>query len=543
MKSPATLLSSAATYSNNSRDFRRRFILTTTMRADLLLANGAIHTCAGINPANYLAVTNGHVAGAGRGSGKSWVGRNTEVIDLRGKSITPGLIDGHIHFLDYAFNLDGVQLVQCKDRNDVLNTLRERARRLDPGEWVFGRGWRATQMGGLPHRKMLDEIFPRNPVVLHSHDEHSRWLNTKALEACGITKATPVDGGFVGADPDGSANGILGENAVALLRPHLPVPDAETRRRALLRAQNEMHRLGVVGIHSMDANKAFSDLQDLNSQQKLKLRVFHSIPVRQLEQAVEIGMKTGMGDGFFRFGPVKIFSDGALGSKSAWMLEPFLESDQTGIEILSEGELTEKIRIALSNGIAVAVHAIGDRANRQALNAYEKNAHLLTLPHAASRIEHAQLLHPQDVPRFAKIGVVASMQPYHAISDQPLAIRFWGSRAQYSYAWQSLLAGGATLLFGSDSPVEDPDPLQGLRAAVQRWNWEDRSQTISPHDALLAYTRIAAYASGELSYRGTLEPGKLADLTVFSEDPLKSGFQDVRVVGTAVQGEFVYRDF
>lgn len=514
------------------------------MKADLLLANGVIHTCATKHPARYLAVGNGRILAAGRGTGRSWIGRNTEVIDLRGKAVTPGLVDGHIHFFDYAFNLDRVQLVDCKNREEVMGTLRERAKRIAPGEWVFGRGWRATQMGGLPHRKMLDEIFPENPVVLHSHDEHFRWLNTKALRACGITAAVPVAGGFIGADPDGSADGILGENAIALLRPHLPVTDADSRHRALLRAQNELHRLGITGIHSMDANNAFGDLQDLNARNQLRLRVFHSIPIRQLEHAVEIGIKTGTGDDWFRFGPVKIFSDGALGSKSALMLQPYLESDnQTGIEIIAEAELSEKIHLALSNGIAVAVHAIGDRANRQCLNAFAKNAEWLTVPRATSRIEHAQLLHPDDIPRFAKIGVIASMQPYHAISDQPLAVRFWGDRSRYSYAWDSLLQSGATLLFGSDSPVEDPDPLQGLRAAVARWNWNERAQTISPLETLLAYTRIPAYASGEIQHRGTLEPGKIADLTVFSSDPVASEFADVKVIGAALQGDFIYRDF
>ncbi|HSP05990.1 MAG TPA: amidohydrolase, partial [Acidobacteriota bacterium] len=433
--------------------------------------------------------------------------------------------------------------VPCRDRNEVISALRERAKHVAPGEWILGRGWRISQMGGFPHRKTLDDIFPENPVVLHSHDEHLRWLNTKALQACGITQAVPVDGGFVGADPDGSANGILGENAIALLRPHLPVPDRESRRRALIRAQQEMHSLGIVGIHSMDAGNAFGDLQDLHADGRLHLRVFHSIPIRQLEHAVEIGLKTGMGDDWFRFGPVKIFSDGALGSQSAWMLEPYLEGGAVGIEIMPEQELTDKIKLALTNGIAVAVHAIGDRANRQCLNAFQANAHLLGIPSASSRIEHAQLLHHDDIPRFAQIGILASMQPYHAVSDQPLAERYWGDRARYSYAWRSLLEQGATLLFGSDSPVEDPDPLQGLQAAVQRQNWTDRSQTISAAQTLLAYTRTPAYASGELKHRGTLERGKLADFTIFSDDPVRAEFRDVRVLGTAIQGNFVYRDF
>ncbi|HSP07656.1 MAG TPA: amidohydrolase family protein, partial [Acidobacteriota bacterium] len=168
------------------------------MKADLLLVNGPIYTGAHNQPADYLAILNGQILAAGRGAGTQWRGRNTEVIDLRGKSMTPGLIDSHIHFLDYAFNLERVQLVRCKDQNEVKSTLRERAKHVAPGEWVFGRGWRISQLGGFPHRRTLDDIFPENPVVLHSHDEHFRWLNTKALQACGITQAVPVDGGFVG---------------------------------------------------------------------------------------------------------------------------------------------------------------------------------------------------------------------------------------------------------------------------------------------------------------------------------------------------------
>ena len=518
-------------------------VANMSTKADLLFTGGPIYTGAAKNPAGFLAISEGKVLAVGRGSGKIWRGKKTEVIDLRGISVTPGLVDSHIHFLDFAFNLERVQLVDCRDLLHVLQLLRDRARNVQPGEWILGRGWRETQLGGFPHKKLLDEIFPENPVVLHSHDEHFRWVNTRVLQIAGITGATKIDGGFVGVDADGSPSGILGENAIALLRPHVPVPDREFRRRALLRAQHTLHRCGIVGLHSMDANKAFGDLQDLHTMDQLRLRILHSIPIRQLEEAVEIGMKSGFGDRWFRFGMVKIFSDGALGSRSALMLEPYLETNETGIEILPEPELKEKIQLALSNGIAVAVHAIGDRANRQCLNAFEANAEHLSTPVCRSRIEHAQLLHPSDIPRFAQIGLLASMQPYHAVSDQPLAERFWGKRAQHAYAWRNLLQSGTGLIFGSDAPVEDADPMQGLRAAIHRENWQDRRQTLNPMQTLIAYTLAPAYASGEANLRGTLEPGKFADLTIFSEDPIRTAFSGARVLGTVLEGEFVYRDF
>jgi predicted amidohydrolase YtcJ len=293
-------------------------------------------------------------------------------------------------------------------------------------------------------------------------------------------------------------------------------------------------------LHSTDGNEAFGDLQDLHHQRKLQLHVFHSIPLTQMDDAVRVKLKSGFGDAWLRFGFVKIFSDGTLGSHTASMLEPFESTQNFGLDTISESELAERIGTALKSGIAVAVHAIGDRANRQTLNAFERNRQFLNVPRAASRIEHVQLLHTGDVERFRAIGVVASMQPHHAISDRDLAEKYWGNRSRYSYAWRSLLDTGARLIFGSDAPIENPDPLEGLQAAVHRWNWEDRSQTIEPFQALAAYTIEPARASGQSDSFGSLEPGKLADFIVFSDDPIRAQFRDCKVVATAIGGRFVY---
>ena len=290
---------------------------------------------------------------------------------------------------------------------------------------------------------------------------------------------------------------FLEKTRSALLQLTISKPNQDSRKKSILKAQLHLHAFGIVGLHSTDGNEAFGDLQDLHARSKLQLRVFHSIPLSHLEQAVEIRLKSGLGDRWLRFGFVKIFSDGTLGSHSAAMLQPFDGTDTTGLETISEQTLTEKIEMALKNGIAVAVHAIGDRANRQTLNAFERNSSFLNVPFAQSRIEHAQLLHPDDIPRFAGIGIVASMQPHHAISDHDLAQKYWSKRSKYAYAWRSLQKSGARLIFGSDAPIENPDPLEGLRAAVHRWNWEDRQQTISPVEALAAYTIQPAAASGE----------------------------------------------
>ncbi len=513
------------------------------MKADLILVNGPIYSGMRSGPFSYLAVRENRILAIGRGSGRAHVGRNTEIIDLRGKAVVPGIIDSHLHLLDYAWSLQRINLEPCLTSHEVISQLKERAQNTVPGEWILGRGWRQDQFHGFPNKKLLDDIFPLHPVALNSRDGHFLWVNSVALKVSGLEKAVDVSGSYVGKNADGGPDGIFGESAVELMTPHISKPDAESRKCSLVAAQQKLHEFGIVGLHSTDGNQAFGDLQDLHRQSKLRLRIFHSIPLSQLDEAVKISLKSGFGDAWFRFGFVKIFSDGTLGSQSAWMLQPFHETNTTGIETISERELTEKIGVALKNGIAVGVHAIGDRAGRQVLNAFEANSPWTGVPCARSRIEHAQILNPEDIPRFRKIGVLASMQPHHAISDHEAALRYWGERSRYSYAWRSLQDSGAMLIFGSDAPVESPDPLQGMRAAVHRSNWEDRRQTISAINTLAAYTRNPAVASGEESERGTLEPGKLADFVIFSDDPIATEFQNTCVTGTAIDGKFVYRNF
>jgi predicted amidohydrolase YtcJ len=509
------------------------------MKADLLLTNGPIYSGVHPKPFRYLAVGDNRILAIGRGNGKQYIGRNTTIIDLREKSVLPGIIDSHLHLLDYAWSVERVNLERCTNSHEVTEMLKSVP---SSAEWVLGRGWNREQFGGFPHKKLLDEIFRDRPAALNSRDGHFLWANSRALEKAGLNQPIQIDGGYVGQDASGSLSGILGENAVGVITSHIPKPSADSRKRSLLAAQSHLHKVGIVGLHSTDGNQAFGDLQELHAESKLKLRVFHSIPLSQLEKAVEIQLKSGLGDDWFQFGFVKIFSDGTLGSQSAAMLEPFQGTNETGLDTIPENGLTDKIRLALENGIAVGIHAIGDRANRQTLNAFEKNAALLNVPRAHSRIEHVQLLHPRDVQRFKKIGIVASMQPHHAISDYELAERYWGPRIQFAYAWRSLLDSGARLIFGSDAPIEDPDPLFGLRAAVHRWNWKDRSQSISPFEALAAYTIHPAEASGESQNRGSLECGKLADFILFSEDPIRANFENCKVVATAIDGKFVYQE-
>jgi predicted amidohydrolase YtcJ len=513
------------------------------MKADFVFVNGPIYSGVHSKPFRYLAIAGNRVLAIGRGSGKQYIGRNTISIDLKGKGITPGITDSHLHLLDYAWSLGRMNVESCKTSAEVTQKLQERAQQENTSEWILGRGWNREQFGGFPHKKILDEIFPDRPVALNSRDGHFLWTNSLAIRIANLTGAEEVNGGYLGKDSAGKPDGILGENAVELITRHISKPDSNARKNSLLTAQKRLHEKGITGLHSTEGNQAFGDLQDLHSEKRLCLRVFHSIPLSQLEEAVRVSMKSGLGDSWFRFGFVKIFSDGTLGSHSASMLEPFQGTDTIGMDTISEEDLTAKIRLALRNGIAVGVHAIGDRANRQTLNAFENNSELLNVPAAKSRIEHVQLLHPNDISRFKKIGIIASMQPHHAISDCTLAETYWGSRADYAYAWQSLRKAGATMIFGSDAPIENPDPMEGLSAAVHRANWNNRFQTISPIEALSAYTIGPAIASGEGSFKGSLEPGKVADFVLFSEDPIRDAFQNCRIVATVIDGKFVYQNF
>ena len=287
------------------------------MKADLLLANGPIYSGVHSKPFGYLAIHGNRILAIGRGSGGGFRGRNTQTIDLRGRAVTPAIIDSHLHLLDYAWSMERLNLEPCRNETEVRATL---AATQPSGEWVLGRGWNREQFEGFPHKKILDAIFPDNPVALNSRDGHFLWANSKAIEKAGVRTDQSVAGGSIGKDPSGELNGIFGENAVGLITAHISKPDSESRKASLLNAQTKLHAFGIAALHSTDGNEPFGDLQKLHEESKLQLRVFHSIPLNQLQNAVSLRLKSGFGDDWLRFGFVKIFSDGTLGSHSASML-------------------------------------------------------------------------------------------------------------------------------------------------------------------------------------------------------------------------------
>lgn len=476
-----------------------------------------------------------------------------EELDLAGKRAVPGLTDSHIHFVNYGLNLDRVELTAAPSLDVVKQRVDYAARAASQGEWVRGWGWDHSLWPEprFPDRHALDDVSPRVPVALRRKDGHMTWLNSAALVAAGIT-ATTADppGGRIGRDTHGEPNGLLFENAQDLAYRAMPEVTSGQAERAARRAQSELHRVGVTGIHVPEAAFAFRALQALDRAGDLALRTTMMLTHDGLDAAIGTGIASGFGSPFLRAGPVKLFVDGSLGSETAAMLSPFERSDNTGMLILSADEIATSVERAAHAGLACAIHAIGDRANRVVLDAFERTRNVWAPRDLRQRIEHVQVLHPDDLPRLARLGVVASVQPIHATQDMDLVDKLWGPRGRHAYAFKSLLDSGTHLAFGSDAPVETPDPLAGLYAAVARrrpdgrpdagWYAEER---IGVADAIAAYTTGAAYAAGLETASGCLTPGRGADVTVLTEDIMSGPAETIlraRVAHTVVDGRVVY---
>ena len=540
------------------------------MGPDLVLFNGIIHTMDPAAPiASAVAIRSGRIMFVGIDEdARAALGANPEVVNLERRCVVPGLTDAHLHFRWYAESLDAVD-AEMPTLEQALERVAEKARRAGPGVWVTGSGWNhnvwtgQTGAGGFPTRQHLDRVAPRNPVALKAKSGHAMWVNSMALERAGISAATsdPVGGKIVRESTgDGrTPSGILLENALALVQAAIPAPSVRELAVLMKAAQAALHRVGLTGIHDYDGVLAFQALQEMEASGELTLRVVKGIPRELLEEAIALGLRTGFGGERLSIGALKMFADGALGPQTAWMLEPYEEARDggCGIPTLTEDQMTDDIRRANASGISCAVHAIGDAACRAMLNACEKAASSAGGPARGAprnRLEHAQLLHPDDLPRLARLGVIASMQPLHATSDMLIADRHWGARCAGAYAWRSLLQSGARLAFGSDCPVEIPDPLAGIHAAVTRrradgspgpegWRPE---QKLTVEEAVRAYTVGAAYAAGRERERGQIASGMLADLTVLDRDIFAiepHAIRETRAIATVVDGIFVHRAF
>ncbi len=482
---------------------------------------------------------------------------------LQGKVVIPGLTDAHIHLEHYAL---GLQKIDCETstRQECLQRVAERARTTPPGTWILGHGWNQNVWPeGFGCAAHLDAVAPHHPVYLTAKSLHAAWANSAALRLAGVSAATPDPaGGRFGRDPQGNPDGLLFENAMQVVERAIPEPSVDEVAAAIRQAQTTLWAMGVTGAHDFDRWRCFAALQLLRQRGELRLRVLKSIPLENLPDATALGLRSGFGDDWLRIGGVKAFMDGALGPQTAAMLQPYEGAPENrGMLFMDAEELFEHGRLAMENGLPLAVHAIGDRANHEALDAFaqlreleaeqaRRGASVAPLRH---RIEHVQVIHPDDVGRLAALGVIASMQPIHATSDMLMADRFWGARSALAYAWKAQLEHGARLAFGSDAPVESPNPFWGLHAALTRQRQDGSpspqgwypQQRLDLNQALLAYTQGPAYAAGWEDKLGKLSPGYYADLLVLEVDPFECPPQELyalRPQATMVNGEWVYQN-
>jgi predicted amidohydrolase YtcJ len=537
-------------------------------RPDTVLYNGTIHTMEAQTPlASAIAFSGDRIAalasdavGGDRLQGA--LAPDGRAIDLRGRTVIPGLIDAHLHFVQYSLRLEQVDIYELPSLGQTLDRVAAHVATLRPGQWVGGGGWNCNLWGegAFPTRHDLDRVTPDHPAALSSKDGHSLWVNTRAMQLAGLSAQTlDVPGGGIYRDAEGIPTGILQENAMGLVYDVIERPSHAEMLDACRHGLGRAHRAGLTGIHDCEGAAALRVFQELAQDGELTLRVLAHIPTESLDAAIELGVRDGLGNEWLRLAGIKAFVDGSLGSRSAWMLEPYEGCPgNCGIPTTTEQALGELLRKANGAGLSVAVHAIGDAANRAVLDAVAMCATATAsacgavAPPVRNRIEHVQRLHPDDVPRLAALSVIASGQPIHATADIDLVERYWGARGATSYAWRSLLEEGTVLAFGSDAPVESISPLVGIHAAVTRrrangypgpkgWHPE---QSLTVGQAVRAYTMGAAYASGEERLKGSLRAGKLADLAVldrdiFSIDPME--ILQAQVVATVVGGRFVYQ--
>lgn len=528
------------------------------MFANLVLYNANIQTMDKTMPtAEAIAIQGNRILALGSSVAmRELLVPNGQAIDLQGQTVFPGFIDAHLHFLSYGLSLQQIDLVGADSLNSALERVENRAKSTEASRWLTGRGWdQANWNGGhFPNKRDLDTVAPAHPTFLRRKCGHAGWANTKALELAGITASTPdPDGGEIERDPaTGEPTGILLERAMDLVGNLIAEPTHEEAVEAVRIAMHHVHKMGIVGVHNMEGAPALRAFQQLREDGELGLRLLQQIPEADMDEAIRVGIRSGFGDDWIRIGAVKIFSDGALGARTALMVEPYEgEPDNYGIAVATADHLDKQVEKAARNGLAVHIHAIGDQANRNVLDAVEKTRKAGIGRHLRHRIEHAQVLHPDDVSRFVELGVIPGMQPIHCTQDMVYADANWGARSRLAYAWSSLLSTGAVLAFGSDAPVETPDVLQGIYAAVTRrrtdgFPSEDGwypEECVSPQEAVYAYTMGAAYSGGEELTKGSLTAGKLADLVVLDRDIFVGPPEEIletKVTKTMVDGKFVF---
>lgn len=476
--------------------------------------------------------------------------RRAKSIDLKGRLLLPAFSDAHTHYLYFSRTLGNVDMQGCKSLNEALDRIRKHAKS-HPTGWVKGGNldvnmWKT----GWPSAADLDRVVPNRPAAIFTHDYHSLWANTKAMAIAKITRETPdPPGGKIERDSKGNPTGMFFETADKLVADCIPDPTELQDERLIRKTQSLAHQVGVAAIGDMGEAATLRVFASLAAKDQLRLRLWKSIPLQHMDNAIASGLRSGIGNAWIKIGSVKVFTDGALGSQTAWMYDPYTGSkDNRGICRTPKKEFEDIVKRATSHGLSLCVHAIGDAAVGQAISIMGK--HRKRFPaNQPPRIEHLQLLHPKDLKKLVRSGIIASMQPSHLLSDRDIADKHWGKRSRNAFTFRTLWDNGVIMAFGSDVPIEPIRPLDGIGAAVHRAKPTDRrgpwhpKERLSVWEAVWGFTMGAAIAAGDQEERGMLKPGYLADLVVldrniFTIAPHK--IFDTQVDMTVVNGEIMH---
>jgi len=534
--------------------------------ADLVLTNGVIHTVDEKNPsAQAIVIAGDRIAYVGsNAAAQNRVSDKTRVIDLGGKTVVPGFIDSHYHFQGvgrraFDLNLDG-----CKSLEEFLSRIQNWTTGKQPGDWITGRGWMEEDWPDkkFPTRTELDRIVPELPVYLNRADGHMALVNSKALEIAGITEATPdPPGGGILKDGRGKLNGLLVDKAMSLVARHIPSNSAEMQEKYALKANAVALAYGLTTIH--DAGSGWDTInlwKRLYNEEKMQIRIYEFVrgPGGDVKTLLQKGAEIGLFDHHLTIRGIKISIDGALGSRGAALLENYSDENTRGLFLWQDDQVYPTIKAATEQGLQVAIHAIGDAANRKVLDLYERAFNEVPvekrkIADPRFRIEHAQIVDPADIPRFKKLGVIPSMEASHAIGDLHFAIRRLGlNRLSGAYAWRTFIDQGNYIAGGSDAPVEEGNPLIEFYASFARrdttgfstdgWHPELR---MTREEALKSLTIWGAMAAFEEDLKGSLMPGKLADLVVLDRDLMTAPENElfkIKVLMTIVGGKVVFEN-
>lgn len=527
---------------------------------DLIVLNAAVRTMDDSQPAaEAVAVAGNRIVAVGRSAElKPLAGPRTRLIDAGGRTVLPGFNDAHVHWLTGGFSITNVNLRNAKSPEELARLLGDFARRLPKGRWILEGNWDHENWPGaaLPTKQMIDAVTPDHPVLVNRLDGHMALANSLALKLAGVTRDTKdVPGGLIVRDVNGEPTGVLKDAAMSLVERVVPPPSREEKLTASRAATEHAATLGVTSVQDMSAGDDVGLYQYLLERGELKTRIHCLRSIVSWEVLEKTGVRAAFGSEWLRIGGLKGFSDGSLGSTTALFFEPYDDAPHTsGLlfdQMLPEGAMLRRVEAADMAGLQVVIHAIGDKANRIILDLFQEVAARNGARDRRFRIEHAQHLRPDDVPRFGKQKVVASMQPYHCADDgRWCGKRIGAERSKGTYAFRSLLDTGAVLAFGSDWTVAPLNPLEGIKAAVTRQTLDGRNprgwvpeQKITLDEALRAYTRGSAYAEFQDHVKGSLTPGKLADLIMLDRDLNKTPAEDLdaaKVLLTVVDGRVVY---